>query len=274
MTSRYILELNGTPSISPTNNSVVNIAGSGTGVPSNVAIDLNTLGTVGEGSVAKCEFDMYGNSIGYIVSYDENFQIINGLPAYPCIDNPLTGINGYFNDFTNIINNLPEINISDNTNAFHGHNSDTGKYYCKFTIPGYTCDQLRFSANNGYHFVDSFNNPITSTSGSISTGITEGITFTCGSNNDIKYNYNYFDVSFQNSCSNTDKSFLIFTPKSTSTGIQHLGNSINGDGSINSPFTITHIENQNGDFYIEPICDVDGNNKPVLLSVLDNVVLG
>ena len=53
-----------------------------------------------------------------------------------------------------------------------------------------------------------------------------------------------------------------------------LSSFVNGDGSINSPFTINHIENQSGDFYIESVCDADGNNKPVLFSVLDNVVLG
>ena len=118
-----------------------------------------------------------------------------------------------------------------------------------------------------------------SSNGSITIGTsipahTLGIDFTCGTNNDIQYNYKNFDVSFENSCSNNEKSYLIFTPKANIDGKQSLGGSTNGDGSINSPFTITHIENQNGDFYIESVCDVDSNSKPVLLSVLDNVVFG
>ena len=94
------------------------------------------------------------------------------------------------------------------------------------------------------------------------------------SNQFIQCNYSNFNVSFDNYYSNSELSYLIFTPKSTITGTRHLGNSINEDGSINSPFAITNIQNQNGDFYIEPVCDTDVNSKPILLSVLDNVVLG
>ena len=64
---------------------------------------------------------------------------------------------------------------------------------------------------------------------------------------------------------------LICTPKFSVTGTQFLGGSVNGDGSINSPFIIANIQNQDGNFYIESSCDVDVSNL-VLLSVFDNVL--
>jgi len=48
---------------------------------------------------------------------------------------------------------------------------------------------------------------------------------------------------------------------------------VNTDGSINLAFNITDIQNQNGDFYIEPVCDVDGSGRPVLMTVCDNTIL-
>ena len=187
-------------------------------------------------------------------------------------------------------------NFGSNTNGFECNNFDdyfknsfinssyTGSTYstgtdgiprCHFSIPA-DCSTLNFT--DGYFvFADANNKTIHRGNVDVTPaipGTPQGITFTCDTNSDIKYNYSNFDVSFENSRSNSDKSYLIFTPKSTSTGTQHLGNSTNGDGSINSPFVITHIDKQSGAFYIEPICDVDGNSKPVLLSVLDNVVLG
>ena len=173
-------------------------------------------------------------------------------------------------------NTCSAVNVEINTNS---HNTR----YCGLDFTNSTGGRTDCPADSYLLQDDGISNNVSvtasaSSNGSITIGTsipdkTLGIDFTCGSDSSIQYNYNFFDVFLENSCSNTDKSYLIFTPKSTSIGTHSLGSSINGDGSVNSPFTITHIENQNGDFYIEPICDTSGTN-PILLSALDNVVLG
>jgi hypothetical protein len=114
-----------------------------------------------------------------------------------------------------------------------------------------------------------------STLNTISSAKTQGITINCGNapGMDITYDYTNFNVSFTNNCSNSGKSFAVFTPKSGITGTQELGNGTNLDGGINEPFAITSIENQNGDFYLVPYCDTDSLSRNILLTALDNTIL-
>ena len=129
--SRYILELNGTPSISSTNNSVVNIsdvAGSG----SNVAVDLSALGTVGVGSIAKCEFDAvefpYGSDDVPNVLHPEG----NINSGFGC---QVGQYGNYRDEFINHFGNSSKLNHS-NTSAVYTLDLITGRNYCAFTITG------------------------------------------------------------------------------------------------------------------------------------------
>ena len=237
--SRYILELSGTPSISSNNNSIVNIGNAaGNGVPENVAVDLSKLG-------GGCAFDVNSYTVAG-----------GGGGTYP-----VTNQNGCDSYDWYYIHWL-DINISDIMENIYVTGATN---HCHVIIHGKNCDDLIFSGNDAWGNYGNLN--------VVNKTPLQDIVFTCPSDQSINYNYTNFDVSFENNCFNTDKSYLIFTPKSTSTGTQHLGNSVNGDGSVNSPFAITHIDKQKGDFYIEPVCDTDGSS-PILLSVLDNVVLG
>ncbi len=276
-TSRYILELNGAPSVSSTNNSVVNIPGIA-GAGSNVAIDLDTLGTTVVSNTESCIFNVYGDSnTGSVISGSQSQANL-----HVCFSNDIVNGNDYLGYVLNSNNLSSSLYIASNSvyNAGGGINGGTG--YCAITIPGYSCNSIDFSipiGNTGGRadLLDSSSNPITPTSGSTTitdtTTATQGITFTCGTDSSINYSYNNFDVTLQNNCTNHGKSFLVFTPQGSATGTQSLGNSVNTDGSINLAFNITDIQNQNGDFYIEPVCDVDGSGRPVLMTVCDNTIL-
>ncbi len=256
-TSRYILELNGAPSVSSTNNSVVNIPGiAGTG--SNVAIDLDTLGT-STGSAGGCEFDY------------ACISVLNN-----CVDRvSQAGCDADINNFYSLFENYAIVSsVSEVTNTYSGVGGGTG---CHMVISGYECSALNFANPTGnVYFQNSSGNPITATSATTTLptpGTTQGITFTCGTDSSINYAYNNFDVTLQNSCANHDQSFLLFTPQASATGDQSLGGSTNTDNSINLPFHINNIQSQNGDFYIEPFCDTDGMGRDILVSVLDNTIL-
>ena len=311
--SRYILELNGTPSVSSTNNSVVNIAnvaGSGSNVAgsgSNVAVDLSTLGTVGGDTGTTYNGCLIGNITQYAGTTAVNSAVTCNSVAQLIQNASCKSANNCLANGNLTIDQLENITISNSTNtAISSISAIYQNNTCKVVVTDNDCKNLNAQISNSevYCALDQINcndgycpggyscfllqddgenrnnNQVIHSfvaDGSISTSTSsshiEGITFTCQANQSIQYNYSNFDVSFSNSCSNSDKSYLIFIPKSTSTGTQSLGNSINEDGPINSPFIIANIENQNGDFYIEPICDTDGTH-PILLSVLDNVVFG
>ena len=128
------------------------------------------------GSLAKCEFDVYVDNYGNTADSDlicsDDLSDGNGI-IYTVRDNFIY----YMNE-----SNINILNIS----------STLLSTYCHVVADGYLCDELNFyDPFNDIFFLDSSNNQITSTSGSISTPAVpdtpQGITFTCGSNNDIKY---------------------------------------------------------------------------------------
>ena len=109
---------------------------------------------------------------------------------------------------------------------------------------------------------------------------TNAITINCGATpgNNIIYDYSFadFNAEFLNNCQTSGKSYMIFTPKSGATGTKKLGDSMNSDGGFNEAFIITHIDKQNGDFYLTPSCDVDGatpTSHNILVTALDNTIL-
>ena len=103
--------------------------------------------------------------------------------GFPCF-------NGFESDWLSsllfFLNIIPSAYIA--SNAIYNYNNLIGKGYCAITIPDYTCEQLNFE--NISWALDKNGNAITSTSGStIIQSVTQGITFTCGSNSDKSYLY-------------------------------------------------------------------------------------
>jgi hypothetical protein len=176
-------------------------------------------------------------------------------------NNIVSTINSYCYDLSNY--------VQANTNPYVGLASDSCGNACGFQSSNY------FLNDNGSNAVNT--NIIYSSIADGSVTVPEvpssDVVFTCGSNSNILFNHNAFNVTLQNSCANHDQSFLLFTPQASATGDQSLGGSTNTDNSINLPFHINNIQSQNGDFYIEPFCDTDGMGRDILVSVLDNTIL-
>jgi hypothetical protein len=277
MNSRFILSIDGTPSVSLTNNSTVNIAGS----PS-ASIDLGSLNS-SISTPATCEFKVYGiqdtsNSTNVIFAPDNSSYLCsngsndgNGNTT----DLPANPIFSFRDEFINGMNSSSTDATISNTTATFG--TDVNGNYCDFVITGFTCPTFPFvdSSSGQFQFLTPSTTPtngapISPTFGSVSTpanpGAMQGINFTCGSSN-ISYGYNNFNVSFENDCSNHNKSFLIFTPQVSATGTQKLGS-----GSENEPFYIANIQNQNGDFYLNAECDTVSGNA-MLATILENTIL-
>lgn len=99
---------------------------------------------------------------------------------------------------------------------------------------------------------------------------TNGITFTCGADNAINYNYINFDVSYQSSI---DQSYLTFTPKTTVNPNSPLilGNGVNNDGSENFPLNVTDLNTQGLNFFLNPICGTDHLGRDIMKTSLDDV---
>ena len=101
------------------------------------------------------------------------------------------------------------------------------------------------------------------------------INFTCGAST-ITYPFAGFDARFIPSATSVTgdvMSYIEFT--SNSTGIQHLGNSVNADNSINLPFTINESNLKNiPDYYLSPLCSTQAASPtpfPILETLLDSI---
>jgi hypothetical protein len=160
LNSRYILELTGTPSVSSTNNSVVNIPGIA-GAGSNVAIDLDTLGTTVGGNPESCNFNVYAIRTSFL------------SPDY---DAPVPNHNAYAGCNAGSSVNFKNIFISDFGNSTatptvtSEYDATLGLNYCSFSVPT-SCSGLKFTnSSSNYRFLNSGGDPITSSHGSTDIG--------------------------------------------------------------------------------------------------------
>jgi len=137
-------------------------------------------------------------------------------------NNIVSTINSYCYDLSNY--------VQANTNPYVGLASDSCGNACGFQSSNY------FLNDNGSNAVNT--NIIYSSIADGSVTVPEvpssDVVFTCGSNSNILFNHNAFNVTLQNSCANHDQSFLLFTPQASATGDQSLGGSTNTDNSLSS----------------------------------------
>jgi hypothetical protein len=108
-----------------------------------------------------CKFDIYGDDFPeYVVSG----TILSG-PAVPCFSG--TGDQDFLHDVLFFANNFDDatfdkLYVAENS-VFHSAPSPIpgGEGYCATTVPGYECNQLKFSFL-GYNFLDKDGNPVSS----------------------------------------------------------------------------------------------------------------
>ena len=179
------------------------------------------------------------------------------------------------------------IPYSDVTSEFKVLNS---KNTCHFEVQNHSCDDIHFDAYNiiattwpqrvTSSLVDANYRTIISdtTAQTInpSLGKVTGVQFLCGPNNtpvNFGYNDTKFDISVvsgtgcdtNSNYGNCRPNEIIFTKKSTVTDTTlEIGT---GNGSCNAttckannPFRLNDVPNQNGIFYLNPICMADGTN--------------
>ena len=279
MTARYILQLKGAIASNATNNSIIEITPSvASNNTSKIEIDLSTLGEFGLGSIASCEFDVYSELDGAL-----HPRFPDGKTTVCQKDNSSDGTGNQwdtsFRDgFLHHLNqdNGLIIQVNDVSTTYKTDNGN----YCHFVVQNHRCEDLffdRFSSTGTLAFIDKNNSLVRSGTTAITTESfpisTQGITFTCGSSNTkLNFDYTNFNVEFQNNCSNSNESYLIFTPSAT--GSAELGGLYNSNGSVNDGFSVSNYNNQDGDFYLNIFCKVDQNGLSYLRTDLENVLFG
>ena len=110
-------------------------------------------------AIPACKFDIYGDDFPeYVVSG----KVLSG-PAVPCFSG--TGDQDFLHDVLAFANNFDKatfdkLYIAENS-VFHDAPSPIsgGEGYCAITVPGYGCNQLKFSFF-GYNFLDKDGHPI------------------------------------------------------------------------------------------------------------------
>jgi len=101
------------------------------------------------------------------------------------------------------------------------------------------------------------------------------IKFTCGASSNITYPFGDFDAVYipYPSSQSSGNSYIEFTPKSTAlTGVHLIGNSVNADTSVNSPFAINTSSLNGAPFvYLAPVCTTNAAALPILETVMEGL---
>jgi len=273
-TPRIILDLLGIPQVSESN---ITITG---GTTPDTTIKLSALNGCSAlvSETTSCTFDVY--SIGSTTLYTPdniNYLCSNGdtdgdgnntnLPA-----NSIFSFRDQFLLYYHANELATKAYTTSEFVAPTGGGNGVDAAHCHFVVTGNSCESFDFNGDEPYYFQGANGNNIENIDNT-------GIQFTCGAN-DINYKYDNFDVYFENNCSNPNgKSYLVFTPKSGTTGLQKLG-----DGQSSIPFYFDAIDKQTGDFYLTVGCNTSGtgcntsgtgcNTSDVLFTALKDVVFG
>jgi hypothetical protein len=99
-----------------------------------------------------------------------------------------------------------------------------------------------------------------------------GVQFTCGANT-INYSYNCFNLEIANSCTDSCKSYLVFTPKNplpagcdTMATIGGGTGGASGGSNCSSGFSLANLSQQVGDYYLNINCDSTSGTINTILS--------